>query len=211
MLSDVYAFLTRAVENTDRVLTVAEKAMDEVETLQRDVSDLKRERRERHDDALRRQIAINLEYEVKVSCLEKVDDLKKQPYRLSDGQWDEQMLLNTAMDRVFDLLDNPGREALIKEWFENKEQNYHIFLIAMRRLKGAFSESVHPTETFEGRPVDADFAKRLLDEKLPPPRTERGRAKTEWSDDQLKEEAKKCVEKLVLVRKKNGERDLLIA
>lgn len=187
-------------------MTVAELAMEVVEALQQTIQS-------GHNDALRRQIASNIEFEIKLSCLEKLDEAVIEPFVLSDGSWNEMQVKHVALEKLLQMLTESDRKAVMTEWLGG-EQNYAMFCTAMRKLKGFSANGAHPTETLDHKPIDAEMAKQLVDEKMPAGPIIRRRRKQpssvpQWTDAQLKGLVKKCIDKLVSVRLEHGDEKFL--
>jgi hypothetical protein len=146
VLKDVYRFL---------------KSDNQV--LERRVDTLMKERDMSIRSALRRQIAINLEYEYKMDLLNISAADDKDVLELKrDGNFSKFAVLGLRVERAKKIAERSSSPEALKnvtaKWFS--EHSERLFKDTMFVLK-AFSTEAHPT-IYKEEPVDADTAEELV-------------------------------------------------
>ncbi|KAJ3034043.1 hypothetical protein HDV00_005497 [Rhizophlyctis rosea] len=158
-------------------------------------------------DALRRQIGINIEWELKVACLRTLPSSEQQQYLIS-GEWKTKAVNKVDLQDLVDKLASKDWLNILRRWFADSEdqelaEKYEALRAGLAKLKSFSETGAHPT-TYKGKEVDVVMAKSLIDEKMP-----RSRVPVKWSDGTLKELVKGCIDRLSEMRKENGESELL--
>lgn len=198
---------------------VAEKRMD---YLQKRLSKIE-------EDAVLRQIAINVEYEVKLTLLSThvqlgtliETQLKLQllglvearapasvePYKYGYGKrkglWHDKAILELKLKTVEEIakqVDAPGVESLLTEWYGGDVGvGRQIFADAMRALKRFSTNGAHPVDL--GRnPVTVETAHALV---------LGSGVFSEGDDEILKQKAIDCIRRLGVLRAQKGDGNFL--
>ncbi|KAJ3034085.1 hypothetical protein HDV00_005449 [Rhizophlyctis rosea] len=131
--------------------------------------------------AVLRQLAINIEYELKLDMLgvaESGDPTSvaefKYMWGVWQGQWDVQAVLNLKLARAEKLVSEYGKEDEVKavreRWYgESIEVGRQKFRQAMAGLKTFSDDGAHPTQYHE-EPVTVEIAKELVTAKAKYPK-----------------------------------------
>ncbi|KAJ3149331.1 hypothetical protein HDU86_006966 [Geranomyces michiganensis] len=145
------------------------KATTDNEDLKNDNKQLKAPLDAQARSALRRQIAINIEWEVKMDFLQLASEDKtasmKYGYGPLKGQFKEREVTNLPLRKAIEWAQQSAEEKdlnhLMETWFGPPENGKsEMFKDTMESLK-QFSVDAHPT-VYKGIPVDAEMARELV-------------------------------------------------
>lgn len=168
-----------------------EKLEFNTRALSAQIQQMREERTVREHGALRRQIAINIEYEIKCEFLSALGKSRRQSaVKRAD--------LHELRDQVLD--GNQDVPALSK-WLQWKdERTWEQLSSAMHYLK-AFSYEAHPT-TLEGKAVNKDTAMKLVEESFDTSFVRK--MEYPWNEE-LRKLARHCIEALQEQYRNEGE------
>jgi DNA repair exonuclease SbcCD ATPase subunit len=142
----------------------------EHQELKSEHQELKSEHQELKHDAVLRQIAINIEMELKMENLricsdEAVKHLKHSKGKRK-GKFNFYSIAKLQVSEAQDLAQHSARQedldAINTNWFGKDEDAEDNFVAAMAMLKRFSHDGAHPTE-LDGIPVNAEKAKELVE------------------------------------------------
>ena len=147
--------------------------------------------------ALRRQTALNIEYEIKV---EMMHALGLSSDYLSDN--------TVAKQDLFDLrrrmMEDNVRSDRLDKWVDITDaKQWAKFLDAMHYMKTYSREEAHPID-LDGKPIDLQTAKDLVDEPINTYFIRKRYITNEWNDD-LKNLVKGYIDLLANIYREPGE------
>jgi len=155
-----------------------------------------------HDSLLRRTIAINIEYEIKLDLL----TLDTTRY------YDDERVLSANVYDALEIGKNANEKEALRiwsEWFPTADDG-KVFTENMQLLKSV-SSTVHPTSDLKGTPLTYETAKVLLEQEFTPPKESRAYFRG-WIYDQERIDAvAPLLNKLVDRRKRVNDPTLLHA
>ncbi len=177
--------VTKLQIEIEKLRTELEKSKSENADLNGKVNTLQRSVTGTEHSALRRTIAINIEYEVKYQMLVVLGEEDPTTDEVSESKVSELFHKVKRLEK---------KDAFLESWFGENYGKYNRFADTMGYLKD-FSYMAHPTE-LDGDLVDERVALELINEDF----VTRGR-KRKFTWDELKADAKVFVEKLAQCRK----------
>lgn len=177
-------------------------------TLQTELNDCKNllnNYKETAKAAVRRQIAINIIFEVKVKFLEECQDQSKAPY-YRNKIMDEAKIERTELDLFEELLRNEDTtkyNQIVKLVYPTGRER---FLTAMWHLKQFSSSGAHPTN-IDNKPVNYKTAEAIIKETKP--RVSRSQKSQQVAIKNPRKDALRALKLLNHIRNANGHSQLL--
>ncbi|KAJ3183479.1 hypothetical protein HDU87_006798 [Geranomyces variabilis] len=199
MIFELQAELNALRDENQAQRAQIEEQRAQIEELREQVAELQEKNQAFHVAALRRQIAINIEYEIKMDYLllctsANVADLK-YTYSAKAGQFKPhevtKLSIGKAKDRAARTCSPSELDTVHKNWFDGDDQKWDIFRDAMTALKRFSHESAHPT-ALNGTPIDVESARALV-------------VDTDFEEPEQRVVALEFVEKLQDIRVRNNE------
>lgn len=108
--------------------------------------------------AVVRQLAINIEFEVKLQLIKNLDD--KSSFMSSDGEFFEDFVRDYDLGKLRTKLDALKYQTVLKT---NWDTDFNEFRQAMRRLKQFSLKEAHPKQ-YIGKDVTFEMAKNLINQ-----------------------------------------------
>ncbi|KAJ3175863.1 hypothetical protein HDU87_005691 [Geranomyces variabilis] len=209
--SDYSEFLDVIYNNQDRIDTLENELLllrRDYETLKEENTQLKMNADQAQDSALRRKIAINVEYELKldylrISSSDDIEELKyaSGPYR---GQFNPRSVTHLQLRRAKKLAQRNAPvadfERVRTDWFGATDTNLReaLFIDAMSALKDEFTNAAHPIE-YDGKYMTVEVARQLISNMR----------LLETDDPELRSVAREYADKLQAIRDATGEKNFL--
>ncbi|KAJ3033481.1 hypothetical protein HDV00_006322 [Rhizophlyctis rosea] len=149
-----------------------EKSHAELKILQQQMQELRAEKEqlqaeklEAEKSAVRRQVAINIEFELKCELLEAIkwSGSEKADIFVVDGEWHVERVSGLKVRDAWKMARAASLEAsneVHKRWFGDSANQWD-FIAAMKQLKRFSHEGAHPT-TYEGAPVTGEMARQFI-------------------------------------------------
>lgn len=209
--SDYSEFLDVIYDNQDRLDTLESDLSSlrrDYEKLLEENSQLKADANRAKNAALRRQVAINVEYELKLNYLQICPINETQDFVYASGprrgEYDSRAVTHLQLYRAKKLAKRHAAEAdyerVRENWFGTADPSLRerLFASAMLALKDEFTDEAHPT-AHNGKEVDVEMARQLV-LTMPLRQSE---------DPDLRNVAGDYVDKLGSIRQATGETNFL--
>jgi hypothetical protein len=156
-MNDVEA-ITVEISGTVRYCHSCEELTTRLNDMEVVLKELTKKDEARHNLALIRQLALNLEHLLKIECLVHIPEFAKADFFSEDGvTLCEFSIVSKSLMDMFNLVPNHLRTCV-------RNGKAKALMVQLRKMKRDFSDTAHPTRTLDGKDLTYEDCKALVNE-----------------------------------------------